>query len=507
MKPNIFPFLCWLLLFPMIHQAQNLTPVGVTLQTFYTGFAQPVGIYNCGDDRLFIVEQNESDIEIINTSGQYIGKFLDLSGLTSTGGERGLLGLAFHPNFTENGYFYVNYTNTAGNTVIARYQVSANPNVANPSSATILMTINQPFANHNGGHIAFGPDGYLYIGTGDGGSGGDPQNNAQNKLSRLGKMLRIDVDGDLPYAIPSSNPYVGNAEYLPEIWAIGLRNPWKFSFDRLTGDLWIADVGQDAHEEINMEPAGSTGGYNWGWRCYEGNVPYNNTGCQPASNYNAPILTYSQASSSFCSITGGIVHRGTQQPALNGIYFHGDYCNNGLHAVRPNGSGGYTTTNMASIGGGVTAFGEDYQGELYIARHNGIILKINDNCPFYPTIASDDNGALIATSGTQYWWYKDDELIVGANGATYTPTSSGTYYARVNNGTCTRQTNSVSWMVQGGIAGCTYPAATNYNPDAQVDDGSCIFNNCVCPADFNQDGVIGVADLLIFIGLYATTCD
>jgi glucose/arabinose dehydrogenase len=493
------------MLLSVSQQAQNLTPVGVTVQTFYTGLSQPVGIYNCGDDRLFILEQNESDIEIINTSGQFIGKFLDLTGTTSTGGERGLLGMAFHPNYAENGYFFVNYTNTSGNTVIARYQVSANPNVANPSSATVIMTINQPYSNHNGGHIAFGPDGYLYIGMGDGGSGGDPQNYAQNKLSRLGKMLRIDVDSASPYAIPPSNPYVGNSQYLPEIWAIGLRNPWKFSFDRQTGDLWIGDVGQNTQEEIDFEPAGSAGGYNWGWRCYEGNVSHNTSGCQSQSNYNAPIMTYTHAAS-FCSITGGIVHRGNQQPALNGIYFHGDYCNAGLHAIRPNGSGGYTTTNMASTGGAVTAFGEDNNGELYFAKHNGSIMKINDSCPFYPSITSDD-GTLTATTGTQYWWYKDDVLIAGENTSNYVPTASGSYYARVNNGSCTRQTNSVEWLVKGGEAGCTYAAATNYNPNAQVDDGSCVFNNCMCPADFNHDGVIGVTDLLMFIGLYGTTCD
>lgn len=487
--------------------AQTLTPVGVSLQSFYTGLAQPVGLYNCGDTRLFIVEQNESDIEIINTSGQYIGKFLDLTGTTSTGGERGLLGLAFHPNYLENGYFYVNYTNTAGNTVIARYQVSANANVANAASGSIIMTINQPYSNHNGGHIAFGPDGYLYIGMGDGGSGGDPQNYAQNKLSRLGKMLRIDVDNGSPYSVPASNPFVGNSQYLPEIWSLGLRNPWKFSFDRQTGDMWIGDVGQDVQEEINMEPVGTTTGSNWGWRCYEGNAGYNTNGCQPQNTYNAPVITYNHSGSGFCSITGGIVHRGTQHTALNGIYFHGDYCNTGLHAIRPNGSGGYTTTNMTSTSGGVTAFGEDLNGELYVVRHNGTILRINDSCPFYPTVVSSDDGVLTATTGTQYWWYRNGELIIGANSVSYTPTQSGTYYVRVSNGTCTRQSNSMEWLVLSGVPGCTYATASNYNPNADVDDGSCVFAGCVCPADLDQDGVIGVSDLLIFIGEYGSDCD
>lgn len=486
--------------------AQNLTPVAVTLQTHYTGLAAPVGLYNCGDERLFILEQNESDIEIINTSGQYIGKFLDLTGITSTGGERGLLGLAFHPNYSVNGYFYVNYTNTAGNTVIARYQVGANPNVAN-TTGSILMTIIQPYTNHNGGNIAFGPDGYLYIGMGDGGSAGDPQSYAQNKLSRLGKMLRIDVDGASPYAIPADNPFVGNSAYLPEIWALGLRNPWKFSFDRETGDMWIGDVGQNVQEEINMEPAGDTGGSNWGWKCYEGNVGYSTGGCQPQNTYDGPVMTYTHTGNNFSSITGGYVHRGTQFPALNGIYFLGDYGNTGLFALRPNGSGGYASSNMGTTGGAVTAFGEDHNGEIYIVRHNGTILKIIDSCPFYPSIAQNEEGALTATAGSQYWWYLNDEIIEGANEATYTPTVSGIYYSRVNNGTCTRQTNSMEWLVVGGIPGCTYESATNYNPDADVDDGSCTFVSCICPADLNQDGVIGVSDLLIFIGEYGSECE
>jgi len=405
-----------------------------------------------------------------------------------------------------NGSFYVNYTNTAGHTVIAKYQVSANPNVAN-TSGSILMTINQPYSNHNGGHIAFGPDGYLYIAMGDGGSGGDPQNYAQNKLSRLGKMLRIDVDSASPYAIPADNPFVGNSAYLPEIWALGLRNPWKFSFDRETGDMWIGDVGQSVQEEINMEPAGDPGGSNWGWRCYEGNVGYNTGGCQPQNTYDGPVMTYTHTGNSFASITGGYVHRGTQYPALNGIYFLGDYGNTGLFALRPNGSGGYLSSNMGTTGGAVTAFGEDYNGEVYIVRHNGIILKITDSCPFYPSIDQNQAGVLTATTGTQYWWYHNEELIEGANEADYTPTTSGTYYSRVSNGNCTRQTNSVEWLVVGGIPGCTYESATNFNPDADVDDGSCVFISCICPADLNQDGVIGVSDLLIFIGEYGSECE
>jgi glucose/arabinose dehydrogenase len=268
--------LCFIFIASLI-EAQNPTSLNVNLVPLYSGLNNPVGIYHCNDNRLFVLEQSQGDIEIIDTNGVYIGKFLDLTSLISTGGERGLLGMAFHPDYLSNGYFYVNYTNLAGNTVIARYTVSANPNVANASSAFILLTITQDFSNHNGGHIAFGPDGYLYIGMGDGGSGGDPNNRAQNPLSRLGKMLRIDVDNGTPYGIPASNPYFGQTDTLPEIWAMGMRNPWKFSFDELTGDMWIGDVGQNAQEEIDFEPAGSPGGSNWGWRCYEGLNAYSTT--------------------------------------------------------------------------------------------------------------------------------------------------------------------------------------------------------------------------------------
>ncbi len=487
--------------------AQNITPADVQLTSFYAGLSAPVGLYHCGDDRLFILEKDAGDIEIINTSGQYIGTFLDVTGLISTGGERGLLGLAFHPNYLENGYFYLNYTNTSGNTVIARYQVSANPNQANPLSATVLMTIPQPYSNHNGGHLAFGPDGYLYIGMGDGGSGGDPQNYAQNPQSLLGKMLRIDVNAGELYAIPDTNPFVGQNDTLPEIWAIGLRNPWKFSFDRLTGDLFIADVGQNVLEEINFQEASSAGGENYGWRCYEGNSAYNTAGCLNANMYVDPIANFSHgAPYNFCSITGGVVYRGNNFPALQGTYFFSDYCDGDVYALISNGNV-WTAEEWFASSAGIVAFGEDLDGEVYVVNNNGTIYRLEDTCPLNPNIQSSGSN-LVATSGTSYWWYLNGTLIANANAASYTPSASGSYYARVSNGTCVRQTNSVDWLVLSGISGCTYPIATNYNPSAQVDDGSCFFNlNCECPADFDQNGVVAVADLLLFLEEYGDNCN
>lgn len=346
----------------------------INLESFATGFSSPVEIAHSGDSRLFVVERGGT-IKILNSNGTTNPTpFLAISSLISSGGERGLLGLAFHPNYSTNGYFYVNYTNTAGNTVIARYTVSgSDPNVANAGSATILLTITQPFSNHNGGSIKFGPDGYLYIGMGDGGSGGDPGNRAQNINELLGKMLRIDVNTGSPYSSPASNPYVGIAG-ADEIWAIGLRNPWKFSFNRNNGDLWIADVGQNAYEEIN-KAASTQAGLNYGWRCYEGNDVYNSTGCAAQSTMTFPIAITSHNSGN-CSITGGYVYTGTVYPNFQNKYFFTDYCSPRIGMA--DNSGNITYSNPFN-GNSFVTFGEDMAGELYVAAiNNGTIYKIKD---------------------------------------------------------------------------------------------------------------------------------
>lgn len=491
-------------------QAQSVTPVTIELETVYTGLSGPVGMAHCGDHRLFILEKNVGEIEMIDTLGNYIGTFLSIQGMITTGSEQGLLGLAFHPNYAENGYFYINYTNTSGNTVIARYQVSSNPNVANAASATILKTITQPYGNHNGGHLAFGPDGYLYIGMGDGGSGGDPGNRAQNLNELLGKMLRIDVDNGNPYSIPASNPYVGQANTQPEIWSYGLRNPWKFSFDRQTGDLWIADVGQNAWEEINFRPASSTGGENYGWRCYEGNVAYNTSGCATQSTMIAPAAVYSHsAPTSFCSITGGMVYRGSKYPAMQGIYFFTDYCAGVLYGLTGNATSGYTTTNYGSAGAACVAIQEDAAGELYIIRQGGTIVKIKDACgEFAPVVSVNDQGALESTSAVSYWWFNGSTQINGATSQAYAPASAGSFSVHASNGECTRASNVVDWIIVGGIPGCTYINATNYNPEAMVDDGSCQFSATAgCPGDMDGNGVIGANDLILMLSVYGLYCE
>ena len=350
----------------------------IALQPFATGFDSPVEIANAGDSRLFVVQQTGL-IRILNSNGSInVTPFLNLSTIISSGGERGLLGLAFHPNYATNGYFFVNYTNTSGDTVIARYSVnSGNPNIAN-TTGTILMTIAQPFANHNGGGLKFGPDGYLYIGMGDGGNAGDPGNRAQNISDNLGKMLRIDVNSSVVpfYTIPSTNPYVGVAGN-DEIWAIGMRNPWKFSFNRLNGDLWIADVGQNQIEEINKvaNPLPNTG-LNFGWRCYEGNSTYNTTGCAAASTMTFPFAQYSHTGGA-CSVTGGYFYTGATYPNFQNKYFFSDYCDDKIRMVN---SAGVITTTTSFSGNNFVTFGEDFNGELYIAGiTSGVIYKIIDS--------------------------------------------------------------------------------------------------------------------------------
>lgn len=348
----------------------------IGLQSFATGFTSPIEIsHPSGDSRLFVVQQ-EGIIKVVNSNGTVnTTPFLTLTTATViSGGERGLLGLAFHPNYASNGYFYVNYTRAGdGATVIARYSVSADPNVANASSGSVLLTIAQPFSNHNGGSVKFGPDSYLYIGMGDGGSGGDPGNRAQNINENLGKMLRIDVDSASPYGIPATNPYLGIAGN-DEIWAVGMRNPWKFSFNRLNGDLWIADVGQNAIEEIHKVTSPLSAGLNFGWRCYEGNTAYDTSSltCPPYASTAPPINQYTHVSSR-CSITGGYVYTGTTYPNFQNKYFFGDYCTAEIGWVNTSG----TITWNYDAEGVITTFGEDMNGELYVAV-NSTIYKIID---------------------------------------------------------------------------------------------------------------------------------
>jgi glucose/arabinose dehydrogenase len=353
--------------------------LSIQLEPVVSGLNSPVAITHAGDGtgRLFITLQT-GKILIYNGSQLLATPFLEIGSLITTGGERGLLSVAFHPNYVANGFLFVDYTDLNGNTVLARYRVSADPNVVDTTTAAILLTISQPFANHNGGQLQFGPDGYLYVGTGDGGSGGDPLNNAQNLDSLLGKILRIDVDAGTPYAIPPDNPFVGTIGAKPEIWARGVRNPWRFSFDRLTGDLFIADVGQDNYEEVDFQWADSAGGENYGWRLMEGNHCYNpDTGCTDDS-LSLPVIEYDHSSGN-CSIAGGYRYRGDLYPDLAGTYFYGDFCSGKIWGASQDGSGNWIAEELLDTGLSITTFGEDEDGELYVAQYsssNGAIYKI-----------------------------------------------------------------------------------------------------------------------------------
>ena len=364
---NKFKLLILIILFSNFSFSQS-----VILESFGPSFSSPVEIKNAGDERLFVVEKS-GKIKILNPDGSVNSTpFLDIEDRVSTNAnERGLLGLAFHPNYPENPFFFVNYTNNSGDTTISKFSVSTDENIANESE-TVLLVINQPYGNHNGGCINFGPDGNLYIGMGDGGSGGDPQNYSQSTGSLLGKMLRINVNSGA-YSIPENNPY-GD-----EIWSVGLRNPWKFSFDSENGNLWIADVGQNEFEEINMVE-NNPANVNYGWRCYEGDEPYNMSGC-PDNGLTFPVATYSHYNSGDfkCSITGGYVYRGNQISGLNGVYFFADYCSGeiGMLSTEDNSNWEMNLT-FPNINGSWVSFGEDISGELYIVSINGGIYKIID---------------------------------------------------------------------------------------------------------------------------------
>ncbi|HEU4886735.1 MAG TPA: PQQ-dependent sugar dehydrogenase [Thermoanaerobaculia bacterium] len=365
-----------LILAALVAQAEP----SVVLEPIANGLDSPVSITHAGDDRLFITLQD--GMVVIYDGTQVLPEpFLDIRSLVRSGGERGLLSIAFHPRYAQNGLFYVNYTNLQGHTVVARYSVlPQNPDRANPNSALILLTINQPFPNHNGGQLQFGPDGYLYIGMGDGGSGGDPANRAQNLLNLLGKMLRIDVDSASPYAIPPSNPYANLDNARGEIWASGLRNPWRFSFDRATGDLWIADVGQGTWEEIDFQPATSIGGENYGWRLMEGTHCFEPpSGCNPG-NLVLPVIEYDHDFG--CSVTGGYVYRGTRSPRLIGQYIYGDYCSGIIWGGTRNANGTVTSRVLIDATFNISTFGEDAAGEVYVGGYsNGVLYRLVDSRP------------------------------------------------------------------------------------------------------------------------------
>jgi glucose/arabinose dehydrogenase len=346
-------------------------------QLVVDGLDTPVGIASAGDGRgrLFIVEK-PGRIQIVQDRVRHDVPFLDITERVGSGGsEQGLLGLAFHPSFGTNGLFFVNYTNREGNSVVSRFSVSLDPAQAEPASEMVLLTVNQPAANHNGGHLAFGPDGYLYVAFGDGGGAADQYGHGQNLRTFLGAMLRLDVDGEMPYSVPPSSPFVGDGAVRDEIWAVGLRNPWRYTFDRLTGDLYIADVGQNRFEEVNVQPADSRGGENYGWPIMEGLHCFPEDRSCDKAGLTLPVAEYDHSQG--CSITGGYVYRGQEFPQLYGIYLFADYCSGTIWGMGRGSDGRWQTAAVAQTGFNPTAFGEDESGEIYVVNvRNGGLYKL-----------------------------------------------------------------------------------------------------------------------------------
>jgi glucose/arabinose dehydrogenase len=348
-------------------------PAGVVirLEPFLEGLSAPLYLTHArdGTGRVYVVEQ-EGTIRLAEADGTLLEEpFLDITDQVTAGGERGLLGLAFHPDYAGNGRFFVHYSDLEGDTVISEF-AGEGQGGADSRSERVLLRYDQPFANHNGGQIGFGPDGFLYIGLGDGGSGGDPFGNGQSVDTLLGKILRVDVDGAQPYGIPPDNPFAPGGDGLPEIFDWGLRNPWRFSFDRATGDLFIGDVGQGAWEEIDLHPAGAPGGLNFGWNLMEGDHCFVETPCdQP--ELVGPVAEYSHDLG--CTVIGGYVYRGEDQPALQGIYLFADYCSGlvfGISAQRA-AAGPTTPVELLATDMAVSSFGEDEAGELYVTDLSG----------------------------------------------------------------------------------------------------------------------------------------
>ena len=423
-----------------ITQAQSVNTPRLVLDNWATGLVNPVKVLHAGDERLFVVERR-GIIKIITDSMQVSPTpFMTIQQrVLSSQSEQGLLSVAFPPDHATSGVFYVYYSMAEldGDTRLSRFRLlNGDPNVGDPDSEQELITFEQPYWNHNGGDLQFGPDGYLYLSLGDGGSGNDPGNRAQDLNNPLGKILRLDVsDPSGTYTVPADNPFVGQSDVLPEIWAYGLRNPWRFSFDRTTGDRWLGDVGQNAREEVDRWPAGDNSGANFGWRCREGNVAtpgIDQSGCGPATSYAAPVFAYPNPAGG-CTVVGGYVYRGTRWPHFAGRYMFVDHCNGDFMSYPASGP---VDTLLMTTTSGFASFGEDVHGELYVSRHSGsgTVQKLRDACPMDDPTASYAGGVLTASPGNGYQWFLNGVAIDGATEQTFLPIEDGNYHVRVDLG-------------------------------------------------------------------------
>lgn len=460
---------CMLAALPLTACAQP-SPVQIELHQ-WANLNKPVYVTNAGDERLFVVQQ-QGIIRIITDSMQVAPvAFMNITDRVNDDmNEQGLLGLAFDPGYAENGFFYVNYIHgeDEGTSRISRFQVSADPNVADTSTEVVLYTVDQPYWNHNGGCLQFGPDGYLYCGFGDGGSGNDPENNAQDMGTALGKMIRIDVSQhNDTFLIPPDNPFVGTSGVLPEIWASGLRNPWRFSFDRTTGDLWIGDVGQNAWEEVDFWPAGDNAGPDFGWRCREGLVAtpgVSQTGCAAAGPFTDPVAVFNHGSQGWCSVIGGYVYRGAQFPRLAGKYIFTDYCNGDFITFGDN----YDLDTLLMTGNyGYSSIGEDAAGELYVTdvEHNRV-YKLVDACPMPSPVVTFDGGILSSTLADAWQWLLNGSAIPGANTAQFTPEENGFYQVEASFGECVLLSDTVQVLTTATAEGGPFKPSVYPQPAA-----------------------------------------
>lgn len=453
---DLLRFSSFLMLFVPACLYSQVPPVLSFIPLITSGLTQPIDIVNAkdGSNRLFIAQKGGT-VRFVQGGVLNNTVFLNISPLVSTESERGLLSIVFHPDYATNGYFFVYYTDINGDLTLSRYRLSADPNIADPLSGQVLLNIpHRTYSNHNGGKLNFGVDGHLYFATGDGGGGGDPEFNAQRGDVLLGKMIRINVDNfatSAPfYTIPADNPYIApNDNIRDEIWAFGLRNPFRWSFDRLTNDMWIGDVGQGAREEIDFRQAGTTGGINYGWRCYEGSLLYNGSGCLTASNYVFPLFDYGRSNANGGqSVTGGMVYRGAAYPALTGWYVCIDFYSTNGWLIRTDGG----TPNVQRQGGlptNVAGFGEDETGELFAVSLSGILYRIEATGALPVKLQAF---TAIATNGThQISWRTTAEKDVDYYEVQVS--SDGTNYMTIGKVTAGNRSNGEYRFVNNSVTG------------------------------------------------------
>lgn len=518
MKKIFAAILSYCIVFSLKAQLPNLSLV----QVVPTGLSSPVDLQNCGDERLFVVEQ-PGRIKIVSKTGTISATpFLDISArVLSAGNEQGLLGLAFSPNYKQNGFFYVNYIydngTNAGVTRISRFSVFANDSTqADPNSEKIILSFNQPYTNHNGGALFFGLDGYLYDTQGDGGSQNDPNGNGQNTNSYLAKILRLDVsDPDTTYTIPATNPFYGQAGKKGEVWTYGMRNPWRCNIDRITGDIWVADVGQNTYEEVDFLPAG-VGGQNCGWKCREGAHDYLTTGCA-SSGFTDPVFEYTHSFQSSCSITGGYVYRGAQYSSLWGKYICTDYCSGQFFSIKQIGPNSFDPDTLNNLNNNqFTGFGQDNKGEMYVLYRgsgtSGRVYRLTEttNCQPVAFISMQDsvNGCQPVTISAlqgdtlSYQWYGSNGIINGATAYQLPVQQSGWYKVKVSKTThagCEAMSDSVFVTIRDSTAITAGTGTTVFckneapvslqsylNPSGGTYSGSGVANNIFNPAQLSQ---------------------